>query len=176
MAVLQRSSTVPKSFVPGKKEFFNLPSTSTAPPIANAFGVRPWQLSGIFTASIPFEFPAGAAGFTDTVTVVVPIKSGWPSPVALKSSDLGSILVSVSQARVASNWLVGIPQIQLTWGVGPSITPASAQASPFTLSPGNTYIGPVLTIILTGYLIAANGSPADGLLTVQANLYGNSTT
>jgi|HubBroStandDraft_2_1064218.scaffolds.fasta_scaffold04419_2 hypothetical protein len=174
---MARSNIVPKSFLPGKKEFFNQPSTASSPPIANAYGVRPWQLSGVFTATVPFTFPAGGVGLTSTQFLRVPISSGWPSPVVLKSTDIGSVSVFINQAAVADKWLVGMPQVQMAWAAGTAITPSSSStaASQYTLIPGNKYSGPVLNIVLTGYLIGVNGSPQTGLLTVQAHLYGNST-
>jgi hypothetical protein len=175
MALLKRSSTVPKSFLPGKKEFYNLPSTTTAPPAANAYGVRPWQLSGLFTTTAEVSMPFGAPGITIQRTLIVPINSGWPSPVILKPTDLGSILVSISQAAAAPTWLIGMPEVQMQWAAGTAITPSSG-ASQFTLSPGTTYSGPALHIVVTGYHIASSVSIESAFLTVQANLYGNSTT
>lgn len=172
---MAQSNIVPKSFLPGKQEFFNLPSTTSAPPIANAYGVRPWQLAGVFTVSVPFTFPSGGVGTTSTQFLIVPISNGWPSPVILKPSDLGSVTVVVHQAAVATNWLVGMPQVQMSWAAGTAITP-STLASQYTLSPGTTYAGPTINIALTGYLIGVNGSPESGLLTVQAHLYGNAVS
>lgn len=173
---MAQSNIVPKSFLPGKQEFFNLPSTTTAPPLANAYGVRPWQLSGVFTVTVPFVFPAGGTGTTSVQVLRVPIATGWPSPVILKATDIGSVSVFINQAQGAANWLVGMPVVQMAWASGTAITPSASAtaASQYTLIPGTTYSGPALNITLAGYLIAPNGAPQGGLLTVQAHLYGNS--
>lgn len=169
---MAQSNVVPKSFLPGKKDFYNLPSTVSAPPIANAFGATPWQLSGVFTTTVPILMPGGITGSGSIQTVQVPISDGWPSPIVLKPSDLGSVSVFISLAQNPANWLIGTPEVQMQWGAGTAIT-ANSGASQFTLSPGTTYAGPVLNIKFTGYLTTPTFGTT-GLFTVQAHLYGRS--
>jgi len=171
---MSQSNTVPKSFTPGQKAFYNLPSTASGPPAANSYGVPPWQVSGIFTTTAPITFPSGAPGATSTAVIIVPIALGWPSPVILKPSDLGVVTCHVSLAQNATNWLLGVPQILMQWASGTAITPSASSASQFVLSPGTTYTGPALNISMIGYLTGTNPNPVTALLTVQAVLYGKS--
>jgi hypothetical protein len=175
---MSQSNIVPKSFVPGKKEFFNLPSTTSAPPIANAYGVRPWQLAGIFTATVPIDFGPGSLGDELAFVAIVPVSSGWPSPVILKPADLGMVAATFTLAsQPAFNpFLISMPSIQLTWASGTAITPTAGAGSQFILSPGVTYTGPTLNIRIVARYRAAEASVTTMLFTAQAFLYGNSVS
>lgn len=162
-------------YAPGKGAAFPVSTVIGSPVLGNAFGAPPWQTAAVVTSTQSVKIPGRPAGQAVQEQMNIQLTT-FPNPLTLAPSAQGIVTTSVSLAANQLDILVGMPYVCLTFGTGSILAAPGVGTTTFTLQPGASYANPVLSVTITAYFLTTVIQPFYVPFTVQATLYGFSSS